>query len=314
MPEGISRKRAAVATALTWIVGAAVLTLLFVAYQLWGTGISEAHAQKDLASDFQALTHSAASSNEVKTKLIVEPPPKIAARRRDRPDRDPAIGVDKYVVEGTERDDLEQGPGHYIGSSVPGHPGNVAIAGHRTTYGAPFNRLDELKVGDKIYVQTVEGRFLYTVSELPYPVSPYDNDVVQDYGDNRLTLTTCNPKFSAAQRLIVVAKFQGDAPEDAQCEGQRGHGRAQQHRHGHAGACEARQGERERRMGERRAARLLLAAGGHRARPGVPSAATAMARGRRVRRPPSGVGVRAVPVLRAAEPLPARQLVMPEPV
>ena len=223
----------------------------------------------------------------------------------------PAIGVDKYVVEGTERDDLEKGPGHYIGSSVPGHPGNVAIAGHRTTYGAPFNRLDELHVGDKIYVQTVEGRFLYTVSQPPFPVSPYNNTVVQDYGDNRLTLTTCNPKFSAAQRLIIVAKFEGDSPVKHRVK-LPGHRCTQQHGCEHPGVGEARRRERERRVGERRAARPLLAAGGHRARPGVSSAAAAVAGGGGVRRRHPGVGVRAVLVLRAAEPLPAREPLMPE--
>ena len=214
MPQGISRRRAAVATGLTWIVGAAVLTLLFVAYQLWGTGLSEARAQKGLAADFKVeLAHSSASAGKVTTtKLITVPPPKLLPGGAIGRIEIPHIGVDKYVVEGTERDDLEKGPGHYTGSSVPGHPGNAAIAGHRTTYGAPFNRLDELGVGDDIFVQTVEGRFLYRVSEKPFAVSPYNNSVVQDYGDNRLTLTTCNPKFSAAERLIVVAKFVGSAP------------------------------------------------------------------------------------------------------
>jgi sortase A len=199
LPAGISRTRGAVATTLTWIVGAALLTLLFVAYQLWGTGLSEARAQKGLAASFQvALAHAPASVSKVTTtKLITVPPPKVLPGGAIGRIEIPHIGVDKYVVEGTERDDLEKGPGHYTGSSVPGHPGNAAIAGHRTTYGAPFNRLDELNVGDDIFVQTLEGRFLYRV---------------QDYGDNRLTLTTCNPKFSAAERLIVVAKFVGSAP------------------------------------------------------------------------------------------------------
>jgi sortase A len=213
LPEGLSRKRVVAATALTWLVGAAVLTLLFVAYQLWGTGLSEARAQNTLGADFKAaLTHSAANTAQISSKLIVVPPPKHLPGDAVGRIQIPKIGVDKYVVEGTERDDLEQGPGHYIGSSQPGHPGNVAIAGHRTTYGAPFNRLDELGVGSDIYLTTVEGRFLYKVSEEPFPVSPYNNSVVQDYGDNRLTLTTCNPKFSAAQRLIVVAKFVGKNP------------------------------------------------------------------------------------------------------
>ena len=136
MPEGISGRRAAIATGLTWIVGAAIITLLFVAYQLWGTGLSEEHAQKSLANQFQvALAHTPAHNNQATTtKLITSPPlPPLPGGVIGRI-QIPHIGVDKYIVEGTERDDLEKGPGHYVGSSMPGHPGNAAIAGHRTTY------------------------------------------------------------------------------------------------------------------------------------------------------------------------------------
>ena len=77
--------------------------------------------------------------------------------------RIPAIGVDKIVVEGVQVADLKRGPGHYPDSPLPGQPGNAAIAGHRTTYGAPFNRLDELEQGDEILVTTVQGAFRYEV-------------------------------------------------------------------------------------------------------------------------------------------------------
>lgn len=84
----------------------------------------------------------------------------------------------------------------------------MAIAGHRTTHGAPFNRLAELAVGDPIFLTTTWGEQLkYVVSQTPYPVAPSDVSVLGYFGDNRLTLTTCNPEFSAAQRLIVVAKL-----------------------------------------------------------------------------------------------------------
>ena len=89
---------------------------------------------------------------------------------------------------------------------MPGQPGNAAIAGHRTTYGAPFNRLDELVAGDAILVTTSQGEFRYEV-ETSFVVRPDQSEVLDPTPDNRLTLTTCNPRYSAAQRLIVVAKL-----------------------------------------------------------------------------------------------------------
>lgn len=103
-------------------------------------------------------------------------------------------------------EDLKKGPGHYPGTALPGGPGNAAIAGHRTTYGAPFFRLDELEVGDPIFITTPGGRHRYDVSEVMI-VAPEDAWVLDPTEDNRLTLTTCNPRYSAAQRLIVVAEL-----------------------------------------------------------------------------------------------------------
>ena len=84
----------------------------------------------------------------------------------------PKIGVDKIVVEGVGRNDLRKGPGHYPDTPMPGQPGNAAIAGHRTTYGAPFNRIDELEPGDEILVTTLQGPFTYEVTgtEIVTPV------------------------------------------------------------------------------------------------------------------------------------------------
>jgi sortase A len=120
------------------------------------------------------------------------------------------LGVEKAVVQGVGVEDLKKGPGHYDGTPMPGQPGNAAIAGHRTTYGAPFFRLDELDTGDPILVSTPQGSFRYEVSSKEV-VSPSHVEVLDNTGDNRLTLTTCNPRFSAAQRLIVVAKLIGTA-------------------------------------------------------------------------------------------------------
>jgi sortase A len=126
----------------------------------------------------------------------------------------PRIGVEHVVVEGVSKADLKKGPGHYPGTPLPGQAGNSGIAGHRTTYGAPFNRIDELVPGDEITVATPQGQFVYNVvaapgqppdGEAPYIVKPTQVEVLEDFGDNRLTLTACHPEYSARERIIVHA-------------------------------------------------------------------------------------------------------------
>jgi sortase A len=121
----------------------------------------------------------------------------------------PAIDVDKIVVHGVDVDDLRLGPGHFPGTPLPGQAGNASIAGHRTTYGAPFFDLDQLVEGDEIFVETIQGRFEYRVTSLEI-VDPSAVEVILPKGDNRLTFTTCHPKYSAAQRLIVVSELVGE--------------------------------------------------------------------------------------------------------
>ncbi|MCY4193907.1 MAG: class E sortase [bacterium] len=130
----------------------------------------------------------------------------------------PAIGVDKTVVEGVRVGDLRKGPGHYPTTPLPGQAGNAGIAGHRTTYGAPFGDIDELRPGDQIIVTTIQGEFTYEVvpqgeGHGHFIVAPHQVEVLdQDFSDhpNRLTLTACHPKRSARQRIIVVAALVGD--------------------------------------------------------------------------------------------------------
>ena len=122
----------------------------------------------------------------------------------------PKIGLERVIVEGVSKADLKKGPGHYPGTPLPGQAGNSGIAGHRTTYGAPFNRIDELAPGDEIKVATAQGLFIYEVIPAPgqetqgwYAVSPSQVEVLTDFGDNRITLTACHPKYSAKERIIV---------------------------------------------------------------------------------------------------------------
>ncbi len=116
----------------------------------------------------------------------------------------PKIGVDEIVVSGVGVDQLKLGPGHFPETPYPGEPGNAAIAGHRTTYGAPFFALDELVAGDEIITTTALGRYVYRVSEITI-VSPSDIGVLAPTDDSRLTLTSCHPRYSARERLIVSA-------------------------------------------------------------------------------------------------------------
>ncbi|MGH2707488.1 MAG: class E sortase, partial [Actinomycetota bacterium] len=120
----------------------------------------------------------------------------------------PKIGVEQVVVEGVSVDVLKKGPGHVPGTASPGQGGNMVISGHRTTYGAPFKRLDELEAGDEISLTTMQGRFLYLVTDTRI-VAPTEVSILNPTIDSRLTLTTCHPKFSDRQRLVVLARFLG---------------------------------------------------------------------------------------------------------
>ena len=211
-----------------------ILILLFVAYQLWGTGIYTAREQDQLAKQFNAALlrsgagtpkptttttqpGSGATSTTTTTTKPAPPPPPPPAGDAVAQIRIPKIGVDSIVVNGVTRDDLRKGPGHYPNTPLPGEQGNSAIAGHRTTYGAPFANLDQLAPDDLIEVRTLQGSFRFRVTEQlivePSNVSVIDptpksiNDPGQGL-EATLTLTTCNPKYSAAQRLVVKAQLE----------------------------------------------------------------------------------------------------------
>ncbi|WP_320670183.1 class E sortase [Patulibacter defluvii] len=117
------------------------------------------------------------------------------------------IGVNKVVVFGTDHDDLTKGPGFYPSQPLPGAPGTAAIAGHRTTYGAPFRKIDRLRRGDPIDVELPYGRFRYRVLRLR-SVTPDSVWVLRRRSYDQLILSACDPPFSAARRLIVFAKLE----------------------------------------------------------------------------------------------------------
>ena len=122
----------------------------------------------------------------------------------------PALNLDTVVVEGITPSALRAGAGHYPQTPLPCEGGNVSIAGHRTTYGRPFGSVDQLKAGDTIELTTPIGGCVYQVSRAPWVVAPSELSVIEPTGERSLTLTTCHPKGSAAQRLIVRATWVKD--------------------------------------------------------------------------------------------------------
>jgi len=231
-------------------VGLALLTaglvvLLFVAYELVGTNLTEEHSQARLARNFNAAVASVPlpAGPSATTTTTLAPAPKVTATRpgrkttahlpsrtAHRPSRTaqdpttltgalpvtppggaldhlviPAIAVDRYVVQGVAEADLQEGPGHYAGTPLPGQAGNVAIAGHRTTFGAPFFRLNEVHSGDLVYLtDTLGTTWVYSVVR-QFVVAPSDVAVLDATRAPELTLTTCNPRFEATSRLVVRA-------------------------------------------------------------------------------------------------------------
>jgi sortase A len=209
----------------TLIVGGAVV-LLYVVYLLWFTNFETDRAQQDLAEGW-ALT---VPDNDA--DLDLDPDPVIDEPVDEAPielgdayaaiwferDGDRIVNDDVlYVVEGVSLDVLRAGPGHYPESDRPGGEGNLAIAGHRTTYGSPFWAMNELEDGDMIHVLDREGReWVYAYREQQI-VAPTDVWVVGDdpleSGAPTITLTTCHPRGSARQRLIAWGELVGDPIE-----------------------------------------------------------------------------------------------------
>jgi sortase A len=126
----------------------------------------------------------------------------------------PSIGRSYVVVEGTDLGDLRKGPGHYPGTPLPGQRGTVAIAGHRTTYGAPFRSINKVKPGDEVTVVMPYGRFTYKV-ERTRIVAPTAVWVTQRVSYDRLILSACHPLYSAAKRIVVFARLIRSAPRGA---------------------------------------------------------------------------------------------------
>ena len=128
----------------------------------------------------------------------------------------PKLDVDVLVVEGTTASALRAGAGHYVHTRLPCETGTVAIAGHRTTYGKPFANVDRLQPGDPIILETPIGRCTYEVERPPFITTPKDTSVVaNDDSKSTLTLTSCHPKGSALQRIVIRAVLSKGVEEAA---------------------------------------------------------------------------------------------------
>jgi sortase A len=128
--------------------------------------------------------------------------------------RFPRIGGSWVAVQGTDGPDLRKGPGHYTDTPLPGLHGTVAIAGHRTTYLAPFRHVDDLRRGDRVVVEMPYGVFTYAVEKTKI-VSPSAVSVKRPVGHDQLVLTACHPLYSAAKRIVVFARLRGVEPRGA---------------------------------------------------------------------------------------------------
>ncbi len=208
------------------LISMGIGVLLFVLWTLYGTGLYTHRQQTALAEEFDRQP-----AFEVRTKAGKALPP------GPPPGYDPAPGEPVFrmhlptieddpmmVVEGVDTDELKLGPGHYPScrpgferplctkyeESFPGEKGRVIVSGHRTTYGQPFWALDELEAGDPVHFETRWGDFTYVVREKEI-VPPDSRAIVVESDEAELVLTTCNPKYSAAERLIVYADLEKEA-------------------------------------------------------------------------------------------------------
>lgn len=203
-----SGRRLLTAVSLGCVLGAVALALYPVATDRYALSVVQKALAEQLASPAyaQAYAPAAVATGDALTRIVV-----------------PRLGVSSIVVQGTSPEALRAGAGHYPSTPYPGEPGNVGIAGHRTTYGRPFSALDEVQVGDEVRLETPLGVHRYEVLPPPPGTSgcgggacwvtrPDDWSVVGPTAEPLLTLTTCHPRGSARQRLIVRARLVESLP------------------------------------------------------------------------------------------------------
>jgi sortase A len=171
----------------------------YIGWSLWGTGLHTAQAQEELRSGFRDKLASPADPTSA--------PEQVPLGDAYAQLEIPAIDLNFMVVQGTGYEDLKDGPGHYPDTADPwDDTGRVGIAGHRTTYQAPFFDLDDLRAGDEITLRTEYGTYRYEVDRVFVVPSAGSGRVLVQTPQPTLVLTSCNPKYSSAERLIVTAR------------------------------------------------------------------------------------------------------------
>lgn len=208
------------------LIWSGVFIFGYLGWQLFGTDVVtagvQAEAQEELTEEFVVaqLELPAPAAIDPEEYLVTEGevpseiPELVEFHAEEIPDtgeafafiRIPVIGVDHVLFEGTDRTTLKSGPGHMTGTPLPGQAGNSVLSGHRTTYGGPFFDFDLLEEGDEIEVETAIGTHTYAIREIQV-VEPTAFWVTGERPGGWLTLTTCEPKFSARQRLVVFAEM-----------------------------------------------------------------------------------------------------------
>jgi len=216
------------------LIALGLMMFAFVAYQLWGTGIQTAQAQRSLSRDFEQQLATSPPVTTTTVPVTTNPPttdptsttpaataptttaPVLAAAKPIPAEEEavarleiPRMNLNRIVVEGATADALTKGPGHFPETPLPGQLGNAAIAGHRTTHLHPFFDIDKLQPGDEIVVTTLNGRYTYSVTGTEV-VGPDDYNLViptTDVTKATLTLVSCTPRYSASNRIVVHSEL-----------------------------------------------------------------------------------------------------------
>ena len=218
------------------LVTAGLVVMLFVVYEVYVTDFLNDRTQGQLSDEIHEQWDAAPTTDPAAEQVAPAVGQPVAVLHVPRLGED----YEKVVLEGTNEDELSKGPGHYVGSALPGQQGNVALAGHRVGKGSPFLDADKLLPGDPIVVETASSWYVYRVLGTP-GTTDYGSDVNGVPGQQivtpdrvdviapvpggvadvapagaYLTLTTCHPKYSARQRLIVHAVLEGGAISKAE--------------------------------------------------------------------------------------------------
>jgi sortase A len=211
MSEGARRRVQILGWALIW-TGALIFG--YLAWNLFGTDQVNARVQADATVSIEETISETRQSLPPAEEVEIEDGESIAYSPEDSPAegvevgimRVPKLALQAVIFSGVTTETLKKGPGLLPGTPMPGQPGNVVISGHRTTYGRPFYDFDLLAPGDRIEVETAIGTHVYEVKD-SFIVAPDGVWVTEHKPGGWLTLTTCNPKFSARERLIVSAEM-----------------------------------------------------------------------------------------------------------